>query len=184
MDYVKFNNKIYKKIDGFLNYYISSKGEIISIKRKEWRILKPQIQKKTGYLRIDLCNGKTFTKSVHRLVLETWSPREDMGKLQVDHLDNNKLNNDLENLEWVTASENTKRAWKDGLCKPYYHWKNTPTKDMPRAKKIKQICLDTGDVIKIWDSIKEAEAKYGKSHISCCCRGKRNKSKGYRWEYV
>lgn len=68
-----------------------------------------------GYITVNLCkNGKSNTKRVHRLVAVAFLGNSD---LQVDHIDGNKQNNRLDNLEYVTAKENTQRAWKKGLAK-------------------------------------------------------------------
>lgn len=68
-----------------------------------------------GYITVNLCkNGKANTKRVHRLVAETFLGES---KLQVDHIDGNKSNNRIDNLEYVTPKENTNRAWEKGLAK-------------------------------------------------------------------
>lgn len=61
------------------------------------------------------CMVKTYIgyKSMHRLVMMTWRPTRDMENLTVDHLDHNKRNNTLTNLEWVSYGENQKRAHND-----------------------------------------------------------------------
>lgn len=51
-------------------------------------------------------------KSIHRFILESYKPRSDMHSLDVNHIDGNKQNNELENLEWCTRSENIKHAIK------------------------------------------------------------------------
>lgn len=56
--------------------------------------------------------GRTYR--VHRLIATAFIPNPD-GKPQVNHKDGNKRNNSVENLEWVTVSENTARAWRNGL---------------------------------------------------------------------
>lgn len=60
-------------------------------------------------------DGKRHRYSVHRLILENFKPVENMDKMQVNHIDGNKWNNKLSNLEWVTCSENNKHAHKIGL---------------------------------------------------------------------
>ena len=66
----------------------------------------------SGYVVIRTRNGYQMA---HRLVMKTWMPTEDMDNLTVDHLDHNKRNNVLDNLEWVTESENKRRAVNDHL---------------------------------------------------------------------
>ena len=81
-------------------YYISEQGKIYN--RKTKRFLKGSLDK-NGYLRFKL-NGKNV--SIHRMVLETFKPIENMNLLEVNHKDGNKLNNHLDNLEWVTHRQN------------------------------------------------------------------------------
>lgn len=58
---------------------------------------------------------KRYTRQVHRLVLENFNPVENMNKLQVNHINGDKSDNRLENLEWMTPQENTKEANSRGL---------------------------------------------------------------------
>lgn len=68
-----------------------------------------------GYLRCDMnVDGKTKSHLIHRLVAEKFIPNPD-NKLFVNHIDGNKHNNSVNNLEWCTRSENEKHAWKIGL---------------------------------------------------------------------
>lgn len=105
-------------------YEVSNKGRVKSIGRavncnNHYKftkdiILKPEILEK-GYERVALCkHGKVKKKQVHRLVLENFNPIKD-DTLQVNHIDGNKRNNCVENLEWVTAKENNQHARETGL---------------------------------------------------------------------
>lgn len=74
---------------------------------------------KDGYKKVRLSNGDGSRKvfSVHRLILETFYPVENSSELQVNHIDGDKTNNKLENLEWVTPKENVRHAFVTGLRK-------------------------------------------------------------------
>lgn len=101
-------------------YSVSDTGLIRSNERfsidkivKE-RILKPCLIN-SGYYTVHLkVKGKRYSRLIHRLVAETFLDGYFEGAT-VDHKDCNKLNNNVENLEWVTKSENIKRAYKNGL---------------------------------------------------------------------
>lgn len=69
-------------------------------------------------------NGKKRTFLAHRLVLKAFNPIDDMENLEVNHKDGNKKNNNLDNLEWVTTSENQRHAFLMGLNKPRKGEKN------------------------------------------------------------
>ena len=98
------------------NYYrITRDGLVFNPKDK---IIKPTISN-TGYLRVHLTSktGKQKHYSVHRLVAILYVENPDPeNKNQVNHKDGDKLNNDMDNLEWVTQSENMQHAYETGLC--------------------------------------------------------------------
>lgn len=92
-------------------YYITEDGKLYNEDTKRWY----QGTISGGYLRYDLMiNGKRYSKQAHRLVAETYLPN-DNPDLVVNHIDGNKLNNSLENLEWITQGENQKHAYELGL---------------------------------------------------------------------
>lgn len=98
-------------------YQIDDEGNIYS-PYNGFHKLNPSPTKK-GYYRIVLqtSNGrKTF--QVHRLVLQTFNPIENMDKLQVNHIDGDKSNNNLNNLEWCSCKENINHGHENGLYHP------------------------------------------------------------------
>jgi hypothetical protein len=112
----------WKDISGFEGkYQISNIGRVRSLDRitnnRQFKgaIKTPQISN-TGYYRVHLCteNRKTKPFSIHRLVATHFLPSIG-GKNVVNHIDGDKLNNRLDNLEWVTISENTKHSYDTGL---------------------------------------------------------------------
>lgn len=98
MKYIKFRER----------YIVSDTGLIWAIKKDGLKLKKQHISPK-GYKKTNIDKVPLF---VHRIVMEAFRGKSD---LTVDHIDGNKLNNNLSNLEYVTAQENTKRAWKNGV---------------------------------------------------------------------
>lgn len=111
--------EIFKDIPGYeKKYQVSNLGNVKSLTRpgaKE-KLLKGEIDQ-YGYIRIPLTkNGKTKKYKVHRLVMMTFGNTTD-SSLQINHIDGNKKNNKLENLEWCTASYNTRHSYINNLNK-------------------------------------------------------------------
>lgn len=94
-------------------YKVTTDGHVIG---KRGKPMKGRIDR-NGYRAVILSYYPELSKqvSVHRLVLATFSPIENMEKLDVNHKNGNKLDNRLENLEWCTRSENIKHSYKNGL---------------------------------------------------------------------
>lgn len=121
-------------------YLINREGKVYSLISKK---LISQRLDRYGYLRCNLYrNQKQVTITVHRLVAMAFLPNPN-NLPEVNHKDGNKLNNHIDNLEWVTTSENQKHAFRIGLSKPKIGEKN------PAAKYTKE------DVIKVCKLLKQ-----------------------------
>ena len=114
--------EIWKTIEDFPNYEVSNLGNVRN--KKRGILLKQTMGREGRYLSVYLCNnGKENTQRVHRLVAEAF-----LGKhpgMVVNHIDGDKLNNCLDNLEWCTAKENNVHAIKNGLNHPGSYQKRT-----------------------------------------------------------
>ena len=99
----------FKTIQGFSRYQISNLGNVKSFCNKEPKILSPNINKSNGYKYIVISddNKKIQTKNIHRLVGITFIDNPD-NKIEIDHIDGNKLNNNKDNLRWATHNENNR----------------------------------------------------------------------------
>lgn len=89
--------------------FVSNRGRVKNIDGKVLKVKTTQ----TGYLAVRVGIKKAIF--IHRLVMETWRPISNPEEMTVDHLDHNKRNNDIRNLEWVTEKENHERAANDRL---------------------------------------------------------------------
>lgn len=171
---MKFEEK-WKKIKGFDKYLISNKGKVKSLYKN--RVLIGGCNS-NGYKTVSLTKDKKiYTLQVHRLIALHFIPNP-KHKKTVNHIDGNKINNKLENLEWNTYSENRIHAIKTGLVT---HLKN---KRPERYKKIIQLKKD-GSIIKRWNSVSEAANKNNIliSSISNCLSKLSKVAGGYKWVY-
>lgn len=116
-----------KQITNYPNYLASLDGRIYSLYSNKF--LKQDINK-YGYPQIALTkNGKLKTFTVHKLIAETYLNKTDERKY-VNHIDGNKQNNMLCNLEYVSFKENIKHAWDNNL------YENTRLSSLTKANKI------------------------------------------------
>jgi hypothetical protein len=171
--------EVWKDIKGYEGIYqVSNLGRVKGLRKrnnaynvyyKKEFIMKLQKNHK-GYLKVQLNNDLIKRKMffVHRLVAEAFIPNPN-NLPQINHKDENKENNVVDNLEW---------------CDNSYNQKYGSTCDY-RRKKVVQLDKNA-NVLKIWRSITEACEHYGIpiSNISAVCHHKRKTIKGYKWVFL
>ena len=168
--------EIWREIEGYPDYRVSNLGRIQSCRKKpgEWRLITPAVTK-DGYARVSLRNevGKGKTLSVHRLVAKAFVPGYRDG-LQVNHKDEDTLNNRADNLEWVTQRENNVfgTAIERRIARG-------------QSKAVCQLDAD-GKLLAEYPSVKAAAESLGKKDgktIVAVCNGKRSTAYGYQWRW-
>lgn len=197
------DNEIWKDIPGYEGIYqVSNFGRVKSVERysndnKRKRLLKEKILKqgnhKLGYKNIHLVkDGVEKILSIHRLVALAFIPNPDNLPF-INHKDENRSNNYLDNLEWCTQKYNVnygncinkrKETWKknDSFLKA----NETKKKNNSRGHEIEIYSISKlNNEITYYKSICEASRITGilKSHIGECCRGIRKSACGYYWKY-
>lgn len=167
-------------------YEVSTEGQVRSWadshggRRLAPRLLK--LQKSTsGYLQARLPHGSGFKWfSVHRLVLRAFEGGDGQ---HVNHKNGVKTDNRVANLEWSSASENLKHAYRVlGLR----HHRATVGRTGVLCSNSKPVVQKTleGEVIRVWDAIADARrAGFSAGNISAVCRGERLSHAGFKWSF-
>lgn len=165
----------WKDIYGFEGIYqISNCGNVKNVKRNKNIAL--TYCKRTGYIYANLYNNyKRKNATVHRLIATAFIPNPNNFP-EINHIDGNKTNNSIENLEWCTRSHNMKHAVANGL-----HMKVIPH-DL--RKTVVAMNAD-GSLIGTYNGLKAAADEFGISTqaISSYCKGNRKNKHGYKFEY-
>lgn len=171
--------EIWKEIEGTKGFIeVSNMGRVRSLLRGTPYVLKTQPDTK-GYHRIRVTvEREKMCFKVHREVAKAFVPNP-YNLPQVNHIDGNKDNNAVTNLEWVSNKENSHHAIKNGL------WKAVFDAAMKENEKRKIPIIAYTDSVEIaFKSISEAEKVIGTSHIADVLKGKRIQAKGYKFRYA
>ena len=165
---IKWDLEIWKPIDENPKYEVSNMGRV----RNKYKVLKPAM--KYGYQCVKLhnTNGLHLNRFVHRLVATAFLDNP-YNLPQVNHINEDKTDNRVENLEWCTAKYNNNYGTRI----------NKVVKTL--SKPIIQFTVN-GDFLQKWDSAKmvEKEKNISSSHITECCNNKRKTAYGYKWGYA
>ena len=164
----------WKEIQGYNGrYFISSNGQV---KNKYGKILKPWIR--NGYYTIGLMvNKKRTNYYIHRLVAEYFLSNADKQRNFVNHLDGDKLNNNVSNLEWCTRQENAQHAYETGLVVP-------TVENLVRFDRKPVIRIEDG---KWFSGVTEAANQMGVCEAAmskCLNKGLSATCCGYHWKFA
>jgi hypothetical protein len=166
------NTEIWKPVNlpRYEEYYEASTfGNVRN--KKTGKILKQSLR--NSYLAVCLCyvDNKNHSESVHRIIAKTFIENPNNYNI-VNHKDCNKLNNNVENLEWCSMKKNVNHAIINDQINFY-------------KKQVQQYTLD-GILINTFSSIREAEEKTGAHNttITQCCKEKVNTAGGFIWKYA
>ena len=164
----------WKPIDCYEGLYeVSDLGRIKSLKYGKEKILKPW-KTNDGYLQVALCKyGHIKCTYVHRLVAESFI-QNPQGLETVNHKDEDKTNNTVSNLDWMSQRDNNN-----------YGTRNKRAAES-LSKQVQMFDKSTGELIATFPSIMEAERVTGidQGSISKCCLGKYKSAGGYIWRYA
>lgn len=153
-------------------YQVSNLGNVKSLKGTRGgdreKILRPR-KSECGYLDVILSkNGKTKSFKVHRLVGYLFLLDTHFDGAEINHIDENKENNIVENLEWCSRKEN---------C-------NHGTRNKRRKKKVIGYSLETTKVVVLQSATQGKKLGFNQGNISGCCNGKLKSAYGFIWKYL
>ena len=195
--------EVWRTIVGYEGLYaISNMGRVKSLnygRTGKEKILRP-CKDKDNYLQVGLYKGgKPKWYTVHRLVLSTFNPCENMDELQVNHIDENKENNNLSNLEWCTCKENCNHGTRNMRMAEKLRGRTLSDETRKKlsgakrklSKPIVQIDPSTNKIVTVWKSSHGAkrEGGFNQGNIISCCKNKYSREgnniyKSYKWQYL
>lgn len=173
--------QIWKYIPGTENKYeVSNFGNVRSYRFDKVKNLKLHINNR-GYATVGIC-GKV--KNVHRLVLKVFKPIPNMENLVVNHIDGNKTNNNILNLEWCTQKYNIFHSQVNGK---HYQFSDEDrlisSENRLKALRKKVLCIETNEIFESISAAAKAKNTFVQN-ICRCCNKKLNTTGGFHWKYA
>lgn len=180
-------NEIWKDIPGYEGLYQASNiGNVRSLKwnrSNKIKNLKPY--EEGGYMHVGIRhNGIHHNYLIHRLVAMAFIPNPS-GYKEVNHIDGNKLNNTVVNLEWISRKNNVLHAINTGLRPPNVPCIRKRRDDSALCKEVIQYDLNN-NIVARWSSVFKIQEELGfkPDFVRRCCRGERKTYKGFIWSYA
>ena len=172
--------EIYALIKDFPDYLVTSHGRILSLKYGKIKEIKIKKNHKYEYFQVALCkNGKITYINVHRLVAQSFIPNPE-NKPQVNHIDENKTNNHMSNLEWTTEKENCNYGTRNERIRKTI----SKNKCKNKPKKVIAKSLTEQKVLIFKSAYQSTKFGFEQGSISKCCCGKSKTHKGYTWQFI
>lgn len=189
---------IFRPVPGYERLYsVSNKGDVLS--HRTGKLLAPK-KNNSGYLRVTLCRGKDNhrTFGIHRLVAKAFIPNP-TNKPTVNHINEVKTDNRVENLEWATNAEQNAHGTRTARAIAHTDWGKRTTKidydavakrhDYQAQHMCGRKCVEVskdGELIGVYRSQREAAEACGvhTSKVSACVNGNRKQTKGYTFRRI
>lgn len=166
----------------FTKYEVFEDGRIWSYARNKW--LKPT-PNPNGYLQIILRDNDNNVKNyyLHRIVYESVTGQPIPEGLQVNHIDEDKTNNHISNLNLMTRKENVN--WGTGIERMRKAVSKANTNNPITSKQVAQFDME-GNLINVFPSASEVHRQLGfnTGYISSCCNGRHKQAYGFSWKYI
>lgn len=183
--------EIWAPINGCEGYSISSHGRVSAAAKRivcgknggyrnlADRLISPFVCKQTGYLQVTFADRKK--RNVHRLAAEAFLTCGLPDQVQVNHIDGVRSNPCIENLEWVTASENVEHGFRaNGRVNPF---QGRTSGAHSTSKAVIATCLETGAITRYPCASDAVRIGFSSGSISRCCTGKSISHRGFTWKF-
>lgn len=169
-----------KPIKDFGGYLVSENGKVFTFINGDIKEMKQVKNSKNGYMQVTINNKTVY---VHRLVAQNFIPNP-YNKPCINHIDENRQNNDVSNIEWCTYKENCNHGTHNEKLSKSIKSLNKIGRKNPRARGVIGINIENGEMLS-YECITDAEHDGFKRQSIChCCNGKYKTHKGYKWYYT